>query len=190
MRTYIIIIFTLKYSVSLYSQTKTEPNKGQVYKIQGLITEKATKDTLHLVTVEFLNKDYKWIKATRSDFDGIYFPTICSNELINDTLVIKTTQVLYNQEFFHYKINSDSSINISMILDQNQSISKEQFNRHNQNFQNSNRCCLIEEDIDEIEYQKNKRTYRHYCSGEKRKYRNLVDSNQDFSKWILIKKYK
>jgi len=182
------IIIAILYSLSSYSQTDTQFNPGKIYEIYGRITDKTNKDTLHLVNLEFMDKDYKRIKATRSDFDGMYAISFCSNKLTSDTLLIKTTKAYYKQQLFYYKIDSDSIINISMTLDKNKTYSKEELEEVDKGI--GYYGCGLSEDylVDEMEYQINKKTYRHYCSGEEKKYRNLIDDDEDMSKWILIEK--
>lgn len=186
MKIYIIITIALLHNLISYSQTEIQASQGTLYKIQGTITDKVTKDTLYGVIVELMNKDYTPIKTTTSDFDGIYVSSFCSKWLINDTLLIKTTKAFYKQEIFYYKINSDSIIDIS--LDKNKTFSKEKFQEYGEKVRYFRECGLVEDDeVDKIRYQMNK-TYYHYCSGEKRKYRDLIDGNENLLEWILTKK--
>ena len=76
-------------------------------KIRGLITSKATNNTLPSVIVELRNSSDKYIQGITTDFDGMFEVSFCSNKLINDTLKIKTTKALYKQEVLYLRIKSD-----------------------------------------------------------------------------------
>jgi len=186
MRIYITIIIIVVFNLSSFAQANTQ--NGENYTIKGLITDKNSRDTLRLVIVEFRNNENKLIKATRSDFDGIYFTSFCSKELISDSLFIKTTNAFYKQENFNYKIVSDTIINIHMNSGSNGTFSKEKFEEYNRLISYGTECGLIEDEYDEIEYEKNLKTYQHYCTGEIKKYKNLIDDDEVLSEWILIKK--
>ncbi|PKV52779.1 hypothetical protein ATE84_4906 [Aquimarina sp. MAR_2010_214] len=189
MRTHLIIIIVLILNLHSFAQTNKKNDNGKFYTIKGLITDKNSKDTLHLVIVEFMNKENKLIKAMRSDFDGIYYSSICSKELIDDSLLIKTTNAFYKQEVFNYKIVSDTIININMDSDSNKTFSKEKFEEYNRLRMYGRGCGLVDDDeYDELEYQRNLKTYKHYCTGQIKKYRSLIDDNAIFSEWILIEK--
>lgn len=93
MKTHIIIfIITILYSLSCFYQTDIPFKLGKTCYVYGQITDKIAKDSLTLVTLEFMDKNFKKIKATRSDFDGMYLISFCSNKLANDTFIIKTTK--------------------------------------------------------------------------------------------------
>lgn len=184
MRIRIIIIITLTFNLLLYSQIDKKRDSGKMYKLSGVITDQTTNDTLSLVSVEILNKNLKRIKSTRSDFDGIYYFIFCSKKLISDTLLIKTTYISYKQETFFYKINSDSVINIKMSFDKNKTITKEKFEKYNSSFLYYE-CGT--EDYDVISYDENK-TYRHFCSGQEKKYQQLIKDNDNLSEWNLTEK--
>ncbi len=156
-----------------------------MYEVLGTITDSITNDTLHQVSIEAFNENFEKIKSTRSDFDGVYYFKFCSNRLISGTLLIRVTYPSYKQKIIRYKINSDSVINIKMTYDYDKTITKEKFesflyfecgtSHHN------------ELQLDELLYEENK-TYRHFCSGEEKKYRNLIKDKVNFSEWILIEK--
>lgn len=183
---YKIIIIAFIYSFVSYSQTNISFKKGSVHEIKGLIIDNTTNDNLTGVVVEFMDEHKKWIDARVSDFDGQFFFKICSKKLINKTLFIKTTQAFYKQEIFKYKITSDTVLKINMAFDKKKVFSKKEFEK----YKNSKLYfeCSINDDFDEIEYWTNKKVYQHYCTGEQKKYKGLIDDKEDFSEWNLIKK--
>ena len=87
---------------------------------------------------------------------------------------------------FCFKIDSDSIIDIKMLMDVSKAMSKKKFGIYNRNLQTAN-CMLIEDnEIEKLKYQINN-TYIHYCSGMKKKYQDLIKDNEILSEWILIK---
>ena len=184
MKTNYIIIFALLFSWSSYAQENQPFSPGNRCKIYALITDNTTKDTLRRVTVEFMDKDYNRIKTTRSDFDGFCILSVCSKQLINDMLLVKTTKPFYKQEISYYKITSDSVININMTLDKNKTITKAKFEEYNKNTLYFD--CEVVRDS-EVEYETNK-TYHNNCTGEDKTYQDLIKDKEIFSEWVLLKK--
>ncbi|ADV50522.1 hypothetical protein Celal_3253 [Cellulophaga algicola DSM 14237] len=188
MRISIIIIIAFLYNLPSYSQNKEPFKSGRMYKLYGQITDKTTKDTLSIVNLEFMDKDYKRIKATVSDFDGMYFISFCSNLLKNDTLLIEVSKAYYKEQKIIYKINTDTIINISMTPHKNKIYTKKELLKFERGIGYYGCGVLYDDDdiYDEMEYEINEATYRHYCSGVKKKYRSIIDGNEDISEWILI----
>jgi len=180
-----IILIALLYNLSSYSQINEQFKPGKIHTIYGQVTDKTTKDTLTSVRLEFMDKDYKRINATLSDFDGMYLISFCSNKLSKDTILIKATKAFYKQQEYYYKINSDTIINFNMTSNKNKIYTKEELERFERGYFE---CGVLYEDyiVNETEYELNKTTYRHYCSGEEKKYKSLIDANKDMSEWILI----
>lgn len=183
---YKIIIIAFIYSFVSYSQTNIPFKKGSVHKIKGLIRDNTTNDILTGVVVEFMNEHKKWIDTRVSDFDGQFFFKVCSNKLINNTLFIKTTQAFYKQEIFKYEITSDTVLKINMTIDKKKVFSKKEFEKYKNTKLHFE--CSINDDFNEIEYWTNKKVYQHYCTGEQKKYKNLIDDKEDFSEWNIIDK--
>lgn len=188
MKSYFIIFIALINSICFHAQINNEFDKGKIYNLSGLLTDGNTKDTLYMVIVEFMNKKHEFIKVIQSDFDGIYHTTICSKELGGDTLFIKTTKEFYKQEVLGFNISSDTIFNIDLTFDENRTISKQKFKEYNSKFLQGTECALFQVVVNEIEYLKNTKAYRHYCSGELKKYKSLIDDKVDFSEWTLIEK--
>lgn len=186
MRTLIIIIIALLHNLPLYCQNNEQFESGKIYKIYGQITNEKTKDTLIFANLEFMDTDNRRIKATKSDFDGMYLISFCSNKIKNDTLLIKTTKAFYKEQKIYYKIDSDTVINISMTLDKDRVYTEKELERLKKGIGFFE--CGVEDNylVDEMAYQKNETIYRHYCSGLKKRYRSLIDENADFSEWILV----
>ncbi|QCE43045.1 carboxypeptidase-like regulatory domain-containing protein [Psychroserpens sp. NJDZ02] len=186
MRILFILIIALLYNLPSYCQNNEQFESGKIYKIYGQITDETTKDTLNFAILEFMDTDNGRIKVTMSDFDGMYSISFCSNKIKNDTLLLKTTKAFYKEKKSYYKIDSDTIINISMTLEKDRVYTEKELKRLKKGIGFFE--CGVDDNylVDEMAYQKNETTYRHYCSGLKKKYRSLIDENADFSEWILV----
>lgn len=185
MKNYLIVTFIILLSLSSFSQVENKTHEFKKIKIQGLITRKVTNDTLPSVIVKFMDSKNKLIKVLYTDFDGMYATSICSGELINDTLLIKTTKEFYKQEILVFKIKSDSILNISMTFDNDKTITKEKFKDYKSQFPICNVIRLFDAEGARDCDCKKKYTYTHYCTGEKKKYQELIDGKEDLSDWLL-----
>uniref|UniRef100_UPI00404A047F hypothetical protein n=1 Tax=Gelidibacter sp. TaxID=2018083 RepID=UPI00404A047F len=185
MKKYLLITLIITHSFYSFSQVENNEQSGKMIKIQGLITSKATNNTLPSVIVELRNSSDRYIEGITTDFDGMFEVSFCSNKLINDTLIIKTTKVLYKQEVLFLRIKSDSIITIT--LDEDKTNTKEKVAYYKSQFLYFDECGLYEDkSIEEYRYKKNN-TYKHYCTGEIKKYKSLIDNNENLSDWVLIK---
>ncbi|TCI94904.1 hypothetical protein [Tenacibaculum sp. M341] len=172
---------------SFSSVAQLGQQKGEIYTIKGIITDKKSNSVLPQVILELIDKEKNEIKVVQSDFDGAYIASFCSKKLMNENLFIKVTKALYNQEVFSFKVVSDTIINIQMNSSNSKKISEKEFEKYRRTI---TKCGLIvgDTEYDLLEYETNSNTYMHYCTGEIKTYRELIDNKEILSHWIMIEK--
>jgi len=177
MRT-ILIITTLFVCFTTFGQNESTYVAGQLFKVSGLTYDKLNKDTVRLVTIELFSKG-KPLIATRTDLNGKFHWTVCSNKLWYNSLTIKATAAGYYQRTYDFKLNSDTLIVLNLTPDPKKEITLKKQSELEHNIFNE---CGTEEL--EKEYKENA-FYRH-CDGRVLKFKQLTDRKENINEWDKI----
>ncbi|MDP4203060.1 MAG: hypothetical protein Q8861_10210 [Bacteroidota bacterium] len=177
MRT-ILIITTLFIYLTTYGQKESTYITGKLYTIDGLTYDKLNKDTVRLVTIELFSNG-KQLIATRTDLNGRFRWTVCSNKLLNNSLAIKTTAAGYYQKTYDFKLRSDTLIVLTLVPDPKKEITLKKQSEYEYNL--FHECGAKEL---ETEYKENA-FYRH-CDGRILTFKQLMNRKENLNEWNKI----
>ena len=177
MRTTLIII-TLLVCLTTFGQNKSTYVVGQLYKVSGLTYDKVNKDTVRLVTIE-LSSNGKPLIASRTDLNGKFHWTVCSNKLWNNSLTIKATTAGYYQRTYDFKLNSDTSIVLSLTPDPKKEITLIKQSEYEHNIFN-------EYGTEELEKEYKENAFYKHCDGRILTFKQLMDRKENINEWDKI----
>ncbi len=174
-----ILLFALICQIStIYGQNNKALNSGEIYKLIGITKDLKTNEVTPLVKIEVFNLERK-IASTKSDYNGNFHISFCSNKLKNNDLVVVCTEIGFLKETHKFKFSSDSLLIIKLEHNPNNEVSIEE--------QIENEKKLIKDcgtDELKIEYQKN-RNYKH-CDGRILTFKELISSKENLNEWEIV----
>jgi len=176
-----IVLFLLPgwlLSQEVSAQTNTSYEPGELYKIYGLTIDSEKHDTLNMVAIE-IYADGQRILRQISDFDGLFYFSLCSNQIPTDSITIKATGADHKQEFFSFRVVSDTTLLIPLTPDPAQEFTRLMVRNYVEDF--INECGTGQY---ERAYARNAQ-YRH-CDGRILTFREIEKEGDGLTGWKLI----